>query len=154
MDFLKDIGKVTGNITGKLLGGTVRVAGELIHSDYIKEIGNNVERLTSKTGQIAGQVASGVWDTGAGLITADKDQAKTGLNDLEDAVTTTVKGVGNGIEYVVESGKDVVNGIKDNNNELLKDGVKKLGIAAAITVLAVGVVDIIDGPDGSDSGTT
>jgi hypothetical protein len=152
MDFLKGIGKMTGDVTGKVLGGTVRVAGELIHSDYIKEIGNNVERVTARSGAIVGQAASGVWDVGAGLVTSDKEQAKTGLNDLEGAVTTTVKGIGHGIEFVVESGKEVVHGIKENDKDMLKEGVKKLGRAAAITVLAVGVVDLFDGPDGTDSG--
>ncbi|WP_224753884.1 hypothetical protein [Paenibacillus terricola] len=59
-----------------------------------KEIGNDVVRVTAKTGELAGQAASGVWDVGAGLITADKQQAKSGFDDLGDAVTTTVKGAG------------------------------------------------------------
>jgi len=154
MDFLKGIGKLAGDVTGKVLGGTLRVAGELVQSDYIKEIGNDVERVTAKTGEIAGQTASGVWDIGAGLLTVDKHQAKTGLEELGDVVTTTVKGVGYGIEYMVESGNDVVTGIKENDNEQLIDGVKKLGRAVAITVLAVGVVDLVDGPDGTDTSET
>ncbi|MCM3626777.1 hypothetical protein M3194_05315 [Paenibacillus glycanilyticus] len=151
MDLLKGIGKLAGDVTGRVLGGTVRVAGELVRSDYIKEIGNDVERVTAKTGELAGQAASGVWDVGAGLITADKQQAKTGFDDLGDAVTTTVRGAGQGIEYVVESGKDVVTGIKENDKQRIKDGAKKLGKAAAVTVIAVGVIDIVDGPDGMDT---
>ncbi|QHW35245.1 hypothetical protein GZH47_23620 [Paenibacillus rhizovicinus] len=150
MDFLKGIGKLAGEVTGKVIGGTVRVAGELVHSDYVKEIGNDVERVTARTGAIAGQAASGVWDVGAGLITSDKQKATNGLDDLGDAVTTTVRSAGQGIEYVVESGKDVVTGIKDKDSERIKDGVKKLGKAAAVTVLAVGVIDLVDGPDGPD----
>ncbi|SDX49548.1 hypothetical protein [Paenibacillus sp. CF384] len=154
MDLLKGIGKLAGDVTGRVIGGTVRVAGELVHSDYIKEIGNDVERVTSKTGELAGQAASGVWDVGAGLVTADKQRAQTGLNDLGDAATTTVRGAGQGIQYVVESGIEVVAGIKDNDKELIKGGVKKLGKAAAITVLAVGVIDLADGPDGTGSSGT
>ncbi|MBM7563094.1 hypothetical protein [Paenibacillus sacheonensis] len=154
MDILKGIGKLAGDVTGKVLGGTVRVAGELVHSDYIKEIGNDVERVTAKTGEIAGQAASGVWDVGAGLVTSDKHQAKSGLNELGDVVTTTVKSAGQGIEYVVNSGADLVTGIKERDTELMKDSAKKLGRAAAVTILAVGVVDLVDGPDGADpSGT-
>ncbi|MBP3963182.1 hypothetical protein [Paenibacillus lignilyticus] len=154
MDFLKGIGKLAGDVTGRVIGGTVRVAGELVHSDYIKEIGNDVERVTSRTGELAGQAASGVWDVGAGLVTADKQRAQTGFNDLGDAATTTVRGAGQGIQYVVESGIEVMAGIKDHDKELVKDGVKKLGKAAAITVLAVGVVDLVDGPDGPDTSGT
>ncbi|CAG7639292.1 hypothetical protein ACFQI7_08570 [Paenibacillus allorhizosphaerae] len=154
MDILKGIGKMAGDVTGKILGGSVRVAGELVHSDYIKEIGNDVERVTAKTGQIAGQAASGIWDAGAGCLTADTQQAKAGLDELGNAVSTTVKGVGQGIEYMVKSGKDVVTGMKENDKELLKDGVKKLGKAAAITLLAVGLVDLADGPDGTDTSDT
>jgi len=152
MDFLRDIGKLAGDVTGLVIGGTVRVAGELVNSNYIKEIGNDVERVTAKTGEIAGQAASGVWDVGAGLLTADDRQAKTGIGELGDVVNTTVKGIGYGIEYVVESGKDMVTGIKENDNELLTEGVKKLGKAAAITAIGIGLVDLIDGPDGT--GTT
>jgi len=149
MDFLKGIGKLAGDVTGKVLGGTVRVAGELVHSNYIKEIGNDVERITAKTGEIAGQAASGVWDVGAGLLTADKQQAKSGLDELGDAVTTTVTGVGHGIEYVIESGKDMVTGITQNDKELLKEGAMKMGKAAAITTIGIGLVDLVDGPDGT-----
>ncbi|SFJ57761.1 hypothetical protein SAMN02799624_05065 [Paenibacillus sp. UNC496MF] len=154
MDLLKGVGKLAGDLTGRVLGGTVRVAGELVHSDYIKEIGNDVERVTAKTGELAGRAASGVWDVGAGLITADKQQAKTGFEDLGDAVTTTVRGAGQGIEYVVQSGKDVVTGIKENDKRLMKEGAKKLGKAAAVSILAVGAIDVVDGPDAMDSSET
>lgn len=154
MDFLKGVGKLAGDVTGKVLGGTVRVAGELVRSDYIKEIGNDVERVTAKTGEIAGQAASGVWDVGAGLITSDKHQTQSGLGELGDVVTTTVKSAGQGLEYVVDSGIDLAAGIKDKDKERMKEGAKKLGRAAAVTVLAVGIVDIIDGPDGPDTSGT
>ncbi|MBO7744497.1 hypothetical protein I8J29_09840 [Paenibacillus sp. MWE-103] len=154
MDLLKGVGKLAGDLTGRVLGGTVRVAGELVHSDYIKEIGNDVERVTAKTGELAGRAASGVWDVGAGLITSDKQQAKTGFEDLGDAVTTTVRGAGQGIEYVVQSGKEVVTGMKENDTRLMKEGAKKLGKAAAVSIIAVGVIDMVDGPDGMDSSET
>lgn len=154
MDFLRDIGKLAGDVTGRVIGGTVRVAGELVNSNYMKEIGNDVERVTAKTGEIAGQAASGVWDVGAGLLTADNRQAKAGIGELGDAVNTTVKGIGHGIEYVVESGKDMVTGMKENDKELLKEGVKKLGKAAAITAIGIGLVDLIDGPDGTETSGT
>ncbi|WP_409340420.1 hypothetical protein [Paenibacillus sp. MBLB4367] len=147
MDLLKGIGKLAGDVTGRVLGGTVRVAGELVNSNYIKEIGNDVERVTAKTGEIAGQAASGVWDVGAGLLTADKRQTNTGIGELGDV---TVKGIGDGIEYVVESGREMVTGIKENDKELLKEGVKKLGKAAAITTIGIGLVDLVDGPDGTE----
>ena len=154
MDFLKGIGKLAGDVTGKVLGGTVRVAGELVNSHYIKEIGNDVERITAKTGAIAGQAASGVWDVGAGLLTVDKQQAKTGLDELGEAISTTVIGVGHGIEYVIESGKDMATGITQNDKELLKEGVMKFGKAAAITTIGIGLVDLVDGPDGTDTSGT
>lgn len=154
MDFLKSFGKLAGDVTGLVLGGTVRVAGELVNSNYIKEIGNDVERVTAKTGELAGQAASGVWDVGAGWLTADKQQARAGLDDFGDAVHTTVRGVGHGIEYVVDSGKDMVTGFKENDKQLLKEGAMKLGKAAAITAIGIGLVDLVDGPDGMDTSGT
>ncbi|MBD3921446.1 hypothetical protein H8B09_21945 [Paenibacillus sp. PR3] len=45
-------------------------------------------------------------------------------------------------------------GIKENDKQLIKDGAKKLGKTAAVSIIAVGVIDIVDGPDGMDTPET
>ncbi|MDF2923732.1 MAG: hypothetical protein K0R57_2646 [Paenibacillaceae bacterium] len=151
MSFLKKLGQAAGEVTGLVLGGTVRVVGEVTGSGFIKEIGDSVEKATVVTGKTLGNAASGVWDAGAGLIKQDKEQLDEGLHDIKDAVGSTVKGIGQGIGYVYDNGKDVVNGLREQDKELAKEGAKNLVKAAAVGALAIGVVDVLDGPDGMEA---
>jgi len=150
MDFLKKAGHYAGKMTGLAIGGSVRVVGELAGSPFIKEIGDSVEKVTAKTGDTLGTAASGMWDTGAGLIAADSARRDNGLADLGGAARSVVRGTVQGAEYVYRNGKDAVDGIRDKDSEQVKGAAKNLVKAAAIGALAVGVIDIADGPDGID----
>lgn len=144
MKFVKESGAFLGHAAGKLIGGTVRVAGELVGSAYVKEIGTSVERATAATGEIVGEAASGVLDAGAGLLTQDKDRIHQGVQDLQHSATKVVEGIGNGVGYVVDSGILVAQGLKDGDSEAWIRGVKQLGKAAAVGALAVGVFELVD----------
>ncbi|WP_040952061.1 hypothetical protein [Gorillibacterium massiliense] len=148
MDFLKKAGHFTGKMTGLVIGGSVRVVGELAGSPFIKEIGDSVEKVTVKTGDTLGTAASGLWDTGAGLITADPVQRDSGLADLGGAARSVARGTVQGAEYVYRNGKDAVDGLRENDSKQVKSAAKNLVKAAAIGALAVGVIDVVDGPDG------
>ncbi|CAM3843153.1 HNH endonuclease [Cohnella lubricantis] len=147
MRFLKDLGAFAGAVTGKVIGGSVRVVGEIVNSQTIKEIGDGAERATAKTGTLLGKVASGTVDVGVGLFQKDDHKVKQGFSDLGEAVVTTATDVVHGVGYIYENGKNVVVGIKEGNMDQVKDGAKKIGMVAAVGVLAVGVVDVIDGAD-------
>ena len=87
MSFFKGLGHFAGEVTGKVIGGSVRVVGELTGSNFVKEIGDNVEKATIIAGRTAGNLASGVYDTTAGLITSDEEQSSNGMKDISGAVT-------------------------------------------------------------------
>ncbi|MBY3619566.1 HNH endonuclease [Acinetobacter sp. CUI P1] len=148
MRILKDLGLVAGKVTGKAIGGTVRVVGEVTNSQTIKEIGYGAERATAKTGVVLGIIASGTVDVGVGLYQKDDYKVKQGFFELGDAALSTAKDVGHGVGYVYENGKNVIVGIKNRNVDQVKSGAKKIGMAAAVGVLAIGVFDILDGADG------
>lgn len=148
MSFLKGLGQFAGEVTGRVLGGTVRVVGEVVRSDYIKEIGNGVEQATITTGRTAGELASGIYDVASGAIRRDGDAVNGGLNDIGGAVKTTATGVVSSVKYVYDSGKDVVVGLREENYAKAKSGAKGLVTAAAISVIAVGLIDVLDGADG------
>jgi len=148
MGFLNELGSFAGKVTGKVIGGSVRVVGELTNSQTIKEIGDGAERATARTGELLGKVASGTVDVGVGLFQKDDYKVKQGFNELGDAVVTTAKGVGQGIGYVYENGKNVVVGIKEGDMDQVKHGAKKIGMVAAVSVLAVGIIEVVDGVDG------
>lgn len=160
MSFLKDLGQFAGEVTGRVLGGTVRVVGEVTGSQYIKEIGNGVEKATVNTGKTVGQLASGVFDVAKGTIKQDGSTLDNGLNDIGGAITNTAMGVVSSAKYVYNNGKDVVVGIKDDDMDKLKKGAKGLVTAAAVSMIAVGVFDVLDGADGigeldaAESGTS
>ncbi|MCR2802294.1 HNH endonuclease [Paenibacillus soyae] len=148
MGFLNELGSLAGKVTGKVIGGSVRVVGEITNSQTIKEIGDGAERATAKTGELLGKVASGTVDVGIGLFQKDEHKVNQGFSELGDAVVTTAKGVGQGIGYVYENGKNVAVGIKDGNMDQVKEGAKKIGMVAAVSVLAVGIFEVVDGVDG------
>lgn len=148
MKFLKGLGNAAGELAGVVLGGTVRVAGELTGSSFVKEIGDGVENATRFAGRKAGELASGAWDMTAGIITQDEAKLHEGLDDLGGAASDTAKGVGHLLVNVAENGANVVKGVAQQDKELLKAGAKGLVYTAAVGAIAVGVVDIVDGPDG------
>ncbi|GAB1159316.1 hypothetical protein YWY31_53410 [Paenibacillus illinoisensis] len=151
MSILKGLGQFAGEVTGKVLGGSVRVVGEIAGSPFIKEVGNGVEKATINTGKTVGQLASGTYDLASGAIRKDDAAVEAGLADLGDAVTNTAKGVAVSAKYVYNGGKDVVVGMKEEDMDRVKLGAKHLLAAAAVTTLAVGVIDAVDGADGMDT---
>lgn len=150
MSFLKGLGQVAGEVTGKVIGGSVRVVGEITRSPFVKEIGDSVEKASIMAGTTAGNLASGVYDTTAGLITSNEEQSHNGMKDIGGALSTTAKGMVGAVKYTYANGKEVVQGLSEEDYEKVKEGAKGLIKVAAVTTLAVGVLDIVDGPDGVD----
>ena len=148
MRLLKGIGNAAGELTGLVLGGTVRVVGELTGSNFVKEIGDGVEKTSRFAGRTVGDLASGTWDTAAGLLAREQARRKEGMQDLGAADNATVKGTGQVLTGMAENAGNVAKGIAGKDKELLKHGVKGLVYTAAVGAIAVGVVDVLDGPDG------
>ncbi|RXZ79503.1 hypothetical protein EBB07_22485 [Paenibacillaceae bacterium] len=149
MSFLKGLGQVTGEVAGRVVGGSVRVVGELAGSKFVKEIGDSVENASIKVGRTAGEFASGVYDTAAGTVQNDKDRQQAGLQDMGNAASDTAKGAVDSAKYVYNSGKELVEGISEDDRAKIRSGAKGVVLAAATAALAVGVIDIVDGPDGT-----
>ncbi|MEC0090380.1 hypothetical protein [Paenibacillus macquariensis] len=150
MSFLKGLGQITGEVTGKVIGGSVRVVGELTGSPFVKEIGNSVEKASIMAGTTAGNLASGVYDTTAGLITSNEEQSRNGMKDMGGALSTTAKGVVGSVKYTYTNGKEVVQGLSEEDYDKVKNGAKGLIKVAAVATLAIGVLDLVDGADGLD----
>ncbi|OAB35939.1 hypothetical protein [Paenibacillus glacialis] len=154
MSFLKGLGQIAGEVTGKVIGGSVRVVGEITGSPFVKEIGDSVEKATIIAGTTVGDLASGVYDTTAGLITSNEEQSRNGMKDIGGALSTTAKGVVGSVKYTYANGKEVVKGISEDDFEKVKDGAKGLVKVAAVATLAIGVLDVVDGADGLDDTTS
>lgn len=154
MGFLKSLGEGIGIVTGTVVGGVVKAAGEALNSDFVKEIGDGVEQASKFAGKTIGTAASGAWDLAAGVITDDEKQLNAGLKDLGGAVGSTAKAAGSTIKFVAEQGVSVVDGVISGDTDRALGGAKQLAKAAAVATLSIGVVDLIDGVDGVDGETS
>ncbi|NRF94564.1 hypothetical protein HQN89_27045 [Paenibacillus frigoriresistens] len=150
MGFLKELGSFIGDVAGTVVGGTVKAVGEITGVEFLEEIGDGVKKASSIAGETLGKVASGAWDVGAGIITQDEQQLEEGFSDIGSAVSSTAKGIGNTIVNVAENGGKVIEGIFTGDGEEFMQGAKGLIKTAAISTLAIGVVDFIEGVDGTD----
>lgn len=87
----------------------------------------------------------------SGVIRKDNTTLDAGLADIGGAVSNTAKGVVLSAKYVYNGGKDVVVGMKDEDMERVKLGAKNLIAAAAVTTLAVGLVEVVEGVESIES---
>ncbi|MEC1525654.1 HNH endonuclease [Neobacillus niacini] len=144
MAFLKDTGKVLGEIAGYVTGEPLKYLGKKINSEYIQEIGKEIKKATENTGSMLGNVAEGTWETSSGIINTDNEKRDAGLNELKKSAATMAKGVGGSLKNTYSNGKDVVTGITTNNRDQLLQGAKGLGKTAAVATLTFGVLDALD----------
>lgn len=150
MGFLRDLGKFTGKASGFVVGGTVNVVGEVTGSKFIKEVGNGVKKASEFAGDTLGQVADGAWNTASGIIQKDDEKIEKGLGNIGNSISRTAKGVYHTAKSTYHNGKNVYEGFKYNDDDKIRSGVSNIAKTVAVGVLAVGVVDMVDGVDTGD----
>lgn len=147
MGFIKDFGKGVGFAAGMVIGAPISFVGEVVNSDFIKEIGIGAGRATMRTGEMLGNVTEGAVETVYGTVTSDKTMQSGDIEKVVDSGTAYVKGIGNGIarttENVIETASAIIDGDTDKAVKVGKELIK----TAAIATLAVTVTDVIDGLD-------
>lgn len=151
MGFLKDLGSFVGEVAGTVIGGSVKVVGEITGVQLLEEIGDGVKKASSLAGETMGKAASGIWDVGAGIITQNEQRLDEGFNDVGGAIGTTVKGIGGTIINIAENSGKVIEGAISGDSEGFSAGAKGLIKTAAVGALAIGVLDMAVDLDGSDS---
>jgi len=154
MGFFKDLGEIAGGIVGGVVGGVTMGIGEIIESEFVKEIGESVATVSVNAGKTVGQAADGVAGVAVGIISDDSKMVEDGFSEIGDSATRTITGVCNGVGHIVESGVETIEGIVDGDEEKIVNGAKKLVKVAAVSALAVGVGDYVgiigDDMDGVD----
>lgn len=143
MGFFKELGKGLGQIAGGVVGGTINLVGELTDSKALKEIGEGVFHASSKAGETLGTFASGAVDAVGGIISKDDLQIENGFSDMGSAVHDTYQGVKAGVINVIDNGGKVIEGLKNDDFESVKQGGTNLLKTAAIATFAVGVADFV-----------
>lgn len=145
MGFLKDLGSAVGTVAGAVIGGTVYVAGELVDSDFIREVGEGAYKATANTGKIVGSVAEGTANVAIGIVTSDNKKVEEGFEEVVDTGAKTVVGIGKGIGYVAEKGLTTAGAILEGDTDKAMKTGKELAKVALVSTLAISVCDLADG---------
>ncbi|WHX79333.1 HNH endonuclease [Priestia flexa] len=153
MSLFRTIGKGVGTVGGGVIGGTVKVAGKAVGSkwkgsgEWLEEVGESVQ-ITSKIAlENAGQFVDGAVQGTYGAIKKDENYKQKGLNDLKDSVGKTIKGFGSALKYTVNNAGSTYKGFTSGDKEQAIKGSKNLGKVVAVSGLAIGIVDLVDGAD-------
>ena len=153
MGNIKKVGGFLGKALGTVTGEPIKFIGKKLDNDFIQEVGSGVKSASRRTGQIAGGLAEGTWNTASGMINKDEVKRDEGLNELKDTTVQTAKGFGNALKQTAVNGKDIVEGAFSSDKEQLIKGAKGIGKTVAIATLAVGIADGLDiiGDDGLEA---
>ncbi|PLR83472.1 hypothetical protein CVD25_14880 [Bacillus canaveralius] len=153
MSLFRTIGKGVGTVGGGLIGGTVKVAGKAVGSkwkgtgEWLEDVGDNVQSASKIALDNAGQFVDGTVQGIYGAIKKDEYYKQKGLNDLKDSTGKTVKGIGTALKYTFNNAGTTYKGFTSGDKEQAIKGLKNIGKVVAVSGLAIGVVDLVDGAD-------
>lgn len=153
MGLFRSIGKGIGTVGGSVIGGTVKVVGKAISSkwqgagEWLEEVGDNVQVASKIALDHFGQFIDGAVQGTYGVIKKDDYYKQKGLHDLKDSAGKTMKGISTTLKYTVTNVGTTYKGFTSGDKEQALKGLKNLGKVVAVSSLAIGVVDVIDGAD-------
>lgn len=143
MGIFSELGKLAGIIVGGVVGGTTELVGEIVDSNFIREVGQGVNRASVNAGNTVGQAADGVAGIAKGIITQDSYAREEGVENLGDAVGRTAIGMAKGVGNIAKSGFNTIEGVIEGDKDKAIKGAKNLAKVVAISTLAIGVGDYI-----------
>lgn len=149
MSFLKNLGKGLGEGAGFVLGGSVKAAGKFVNNDFIQEIGEAVDGSMKNTGNILGNVADGIAEVGIGAFDSDSARCDKGFSELGK----TTKNVGDqllmAVGQILGDTIDTADGFLERDWDKVKTSGRSLAKVVAVSTIAIGIVDAVDGIDTS-----
>ncbi|WP_174729253.1 HNH endonuclease [Mesobacillus harenae] len=151
MTIFRKVGKGIGQAAGGVIGGGVKLVGKKAGSPWVEEVGDGIKVASTVALENAGQFIDGAVKGTYGAFSKNEQMKQDGFGDLKDSTGRTIKGIGQTITYTVDSGRTTYQGLKEGDKEKSMQGVKNLGKVAAISTLAIGVVDFIDGADSAEA---
>ena len=159
MGFFRGLGKVTNTVVGGAAKGSVKLVGKGIAKKnekvgaYIGELGDTIIEASKQTVDSVAQFTDGTLQGVYGVVKKDSYHKKHGWDDIKDSTGRTAKGMYGGMKYTVKSAGITVNGLRRNDREQLFQGLQNLGKVVAVSALAVGVLDIVDGSNTAQAET-
>ncbi|MCM3111732.1 hypothetical protein [Lederbergia lenta] len=153
MGLFRGIGKGVGEIAGIVVGGPIKFVGEVTGAKLLEDIGDGVKGASTFAGDTLGTFTDGAIHTVSGIVQDDQYKREEGLDDMADAIGRTAKGVYNTAKNAVQNGEKVIVGAIDGDMEMVKKGGVGIVTTVAVGALAIGIIDVLDGPDGTDAST-
>jgi DNase/tRNase domain of colicin-like bacteriocin len=153
MGVFRSVGKSLGTVGGELIGGTVKLTGKVVGSksketgEWIEEVGESVKSASKISLDNAGQFVDGIVQGTYGLLKKEDHYKQQGLYDIKDSTGRTLQGIGSAISYTAKNAGTAFNGFRSGDKKQGLNGLKNLGKVVAVSSLAIGVVDLLDGAD-------
>lgn len=153
MGVIRGAAKVANTVLGGTATGGVKLVSKIVSKKnekvgrYVGELGQSVIKASKYAVDSVGQFADGSIQGAYGIVKKDTYHRKQGWEDIKNSTGRTIKGIGSGIKYTVKSTGITLNGIRNKDREEILHGVGNLGKVVAVSAFAIGVFDIVDGPD-------
>ncbi|MTH55556.1 hypothetical protein GKZ89_19360 [Bacillus mangrovi] len=153
MVIFRKTGKIIGTVGGGLIGGTFKVAGKAVGSkwkgtgEWLEDVGDNVQSASKIALDNIGQFVDGAVQGTYGAIKKDEYYKQNGLNDLQDSASKTIKGISSSLKYTVSNAGNTYKGFTSGDREQAINGLKNLGKVVAVSGLAIGIIDLVDGAE-------
>lgn len=147
----REIGKVVGKGAGILVGDTIGMAGKKLKSEWIQDVGEGVKQASEFSFDTAGQALDGALDAATGYVKKDSLKKEEGLEDLKSSFDKTVKGVQSVILKTAKESGAIYRGVRNQDHDQVLQGIKGIGKTIAVSTLALGALDLADGPDSSSA---
>lgn len=153
MVIFRSVGKGIGTVGGGLLGGSMKLIGKAVGTKHqgagkwIEDVADATQKASVIALDNAGQFVDGAVKGTYGLIKVDDYYKQKGLSDLKDSAGRTMKGIGSTITYTAANAGETFRGFSQGDKEQAINGLKNIGKVVAVSSLAIGVLDVIDGAD-------
>lgn len=153
MGIFRTTGKVVNVTLGSVAKGGVYLISKAIATKnesagrYVGEVGEVVIESSKQAVDSVTQFTDGTVQSLYGLLKKDTYHKQQGWKDIKDSTGRTVLGVGKSINYTVNNAGITINGIRNKDRQQILQGIGNLGKVVVVTTVAVGVLDIVDGPD-------
>lgn len=151
---IKKFAKSTGDVikksvakTGNFVSDKIEEAGYEKSALWVREASVGIGHATGASVELTGQLAEGAVKTVKGQVNQDYNTRGEGVDDLVDAGKRVGKSALHIVKYGATSAYETASGLVTKDYDRVKDGAWKLSQLAAVSLVAVSVVDILDGPD-------
>ena len=142
MGLIKFLGKATGFVAGVALATLATIAGTLVGSEFLTDVGKGVYRATKKTGETLGGFTEGVAETIYGATTSNKDLQSKGFDKVADTTSEYACSLARGVKGMGIGIANVASATCSGDTEKIIDESKKIAKVAIIGVLSIGIIDV------------